>query len=765
MKKKRNLRISLLLISALFVIFGTQTTALAAPPAPESSTLSGFVYDEESGETLIGAVVAVRAAKKGKVTNRNGFYAITGIAAGEYEVDVSYVGYEKFVTNITFKNGKAERLDVRLKKQAVETEAVEVVADRDIEKREITISKINVDVKQIKEIRIGGESDVFRSLQYLPGILTSSQISSGLFIRGGSPDQNLVLLDGSVVYNPSHLFGFISTFNTDAIKDVELIKGGFQAEYGGRLSAVLNLTQNDGSLKETGGAASIGVLSSKAYLNGPSPIEGGSWFVSGRRTYFELIKAFLPDDPTDPLPDFNFWDVNAKYVQRIGDDDKITLSGFSSADVLSYSAFGLGFDLGIGNDLAALRWNRVISEKLFSEVTINYSAYSNIFDIDQNGNDFKVNNGIEDFTMKANLEWFTNERITHKFGWESIKYGFKYLQDFSGGSDTASTSAGVIDTLFNDWNHAAFAQVNYRFTGEFSVQAGLRATHFSTAEATKLDPRLAFLLRMNEDVAIKGAWGIYHQNLRLASNPNFSFFDTWLPTDQSLEISKAVHYILSVETQPIEGYDFNVDVYYKSLENVNELNRLIISVDRASDVFLTGDAESFGMEFFVQKRFGKFTGWAGYALGFIESTFEDINNGEPFRPKYDRRHDFKAVAQYQINDRWLVGANFLFQSGQSYTGQTSQIFSLLDGSSIGRGITNPSQRFGLRLPPSHQLNLNASYFFKIAGLDSKLNLDIFNVYNRRDIWFRFYDTSGDIVEVKDVLLLPILPTFSIEVKF
>jgi hypothetical protein len=764
LKKKRNLRISLLIFSALLVIFGIQT-ALAAPPVPESSTLSGFVYDDESGETLIGALVAVRAAKKGKVTNKNGFYAITGIPAGEYEIDVSYVGYEKFVTKITFKNGEAERLDVRLKKQAVETEAVEVVADRDIEKREITISKINVDIKQIKEIRIGGESDVFRSLQYLPGILTSSQISSGLFVRGGSPDQNLVLLDGSVVYNPSHLFGFISTFNTDAIKDVELIKGGFQAEYGGRLSAVLNLTQNDGSLKETSGAVSIGALSSKAYLNGPSPIEGGSWFISGRRTYFELVKAFFPDDPTDPLPDFNFWDVNAKYVQRIDDDNKITLSGFSSADILSYSTFGLGFDLGIGNDLVAFHWNSVFSEKVFFELNANYSSYSNIFEIDQNGNDFKVNNGIDDYTIKANLEWFTNDRITHKFGWETTRYGFKYLQDFSGESDTATTNTGVIDTLFNDWNHAAFAQVNYRFTGEFSVQAGLRASHFSTADATTFDPRLAFLLRMNEDVAIKGAWGIFHQNLRLASNPNFSFFDTWLPTDQSLTISRAIHYILSLETQPFKGYDFNVDVYYKALNDVNELNRLILSVDKASDVFLTGNAESYGLEFFVQKRFGEFTGWAGYALGFIESKFDGINNGEPFRPKYDRRHDFKVVGQYQINEDWLVGANFLFQSGQSYTGQTSQIFSTLDGSSIGRGITNPSQRFGLRLPPSHQLNLNASYLFKIAGLDSKLNIDIFNVYNRRDIWFRFYDTSGDIVEVKDVLLLPILPTFSIEVKF
>jgi carboxypeptidase-like protein/TonB-dependent receptor-like protein len=765
-KKKLILRSIKLFVSVLIVFIGLQVPMLAEPTPPETSTLSGFVYDDESGETLIGAVVAVREVKKGNVTNKNGFYVISGIPSGEYEVDVTFVGYEKFTKVVKFVKGKSVRLDIRVKSQDIKTETIEVSAEREFEKREITISKINIDVDQIKEIRIGGESDVFRSLQYLPGILTSSQISSGLFIRGGSPDQNLVLLDGSVVYNPSHLFGFISTFNTDAIKDVELIKGGFQAEYGGRLSAVLNLTQNDGNLKEFGGAASIGAISSKAYINGPSPIEGGSYFLSGRRTYFELVKAFFPDDPADPLPDFSFWDINGKYTQRIGDDDKVTLSGFSSKDILEYSTYGLGFDLGIGNDLVAMHWNHVFSEKLFSEVNANYSNYSNLFNIDQNGNNFIVNNGIEDYTIKGTLEWFTNDRITHKFGFETVNYGFKYLQDFSGGTDsTGQSNNGVIDTVFNDWNHSAFAQINYRLTGQFSVQAGLRGSFWESADTNTWDPRLAFLFRVNDGLAIKGAWGIYHQNLRLASNPNFSFFDTWLPTDKSLEISRAIHYILSVETQPIDGYDFNVDIYYKSLNNVSELNRLVLSVENAADVFYSGDAESYGIEFFLQKRFGKFTGWVGYALGFIESTFKDINDGKPFRPKYDRRHDFKAVVQYQLNDDWLFGANFVFQSGQSYTGQTSQMFTTLDGSSIGRGITYPSQRYGLRLPPSHQLNLNASYLFKIGSFDSKFNIDIFNVYNRRDIWFRYYDTSGEVVEVKDILLLPILPTISIEVKF
>ena len=266
-------------------------------------------------------------------------------------------------------------------------------------------------------------------------------------------------------------------------------------------------------------------------------------------------------------------------------------------------------------------------------------------------------------------------------------------------------------------------------------------------------------------MAIKGAYGIFHQNLRLASQPDFSFFDTWLPTDSTMPISSAQHFIVSLETQPWDGYDLNFDVYYKDFSDVSELDRFILEAETTDDVFLLGNSESWGFEVFLQKKFGRFSGWMGYALGWIESVFPMINQGEPFRPKYDRRHDFKVVGNYRLNDRWQFGATFTFQSGQSYTGATSRFQSTLEGQKIGRAILYPSKRYGLRLPPSHQLNLTASYSFKLFDLPAKAILDVYNVYNRRDIWFRYYNNRSKETVVEDVRLLPILPTVSIEIEF
>lgn len=752
--------VAVLCLAAVF-----QAEAYSMNSVSDNSALSGFVKDASNKETLIGATVYLQGTKFGSRTNKNGYFTINGIAPGKYTVIVSFLGFEKLQTEMQFKKGEPIRKDFILKPADFTTGVVSVEAEREVEKRQITISKINIPVETIKEIRIGGESDVFRSLQYLPGILTSSQISSGLYIRGGSPDQNLVLLDGSAVYNPTHLFGFISTFNTDAIKDVELVKGGFEAQYGGRLSAVLNLTQKDGNREEFSGIASIGAISSRAALEGP--IGNGSWFISGRRTYFELIKAALPDDPENPLPDFNFYDLNAKITQDFGNDDKLSLSGFMSKDRLDYESFGVNMGLELGNQLAAAKWTHIFSNELFATVNLSGSKYFNNFKGDQSGYQFLIENSITDYTGKIGLEWFVSDKLTAKFGTEITQYKFDYLQNFTGDTDStkSGSSGGTLNMTVKDWNYAAYAQANYQISDLLSAQAGLRTSYYKQADDFLIDPRLALRYQLFENVALKGAWGIFHQNLRLATQQDFSFFDTWLPTDSTLVPSQASHYIFSIETSPFEGYDFNFDVYYKSYQNISELNTVAIEGSTVADVFFTGKARSYGMEFFIQKRIGRFTGWAGYALGFIYSQFDSINGGEEFRPKYDRQHDFKLVAQYQLSDSWNMGAAFSFQSGQSYTGATSRLQSVLPGENYGKGKIVPSQRYGLRLPPSHQLNVNVSYLFKSFGLDSKLILDIYNLYNRRDIWFRYYNVRGLETKVEDVKLIPILPTISYEIKF
>jgi hypothetical protein len=298
-----------------------------------------------------------------------------------------------------------------------------------------------------------------------------------------------------------------------------------------------------------------------------------------------------------------------------------------------------------------------------------------------------------------------------------------------------------------------------------SLQGGLRAFYLDLSKNFMIEPRLAIRYIAQENISFKLAYGIYNQNLRLATQPDFSFFDTWLPTDSSLTPSRAEHYILSMETHPTDDLDLNFDVYYKKMHNIGELNTNLVKPSDVASLFFIGNGESYGAEVFIQKKIGKFVGWIGYALGFISSQYDSINNGEAFRPKYDRRHDLKIVGQYQINDSWEVGGTFTFQSGQSYTGATSRYIMMLPDQNLGRGKIIPSQRYGLRLPASHQLNLNGTYNFKMFGLNSKLIMDIYNVYNRRDIWFRYYNTKGVTTTVEDVKLLPIIPSVSLEVKF
>lgn len=739
----------------------------AIEPTADNASISGFVRDVDNGEPLIGATVRVLGTKLGAITNKNGFFSILDIPPGQYEIVVTNIGYKESKIKLTLSLKQSLRKNFELKSSSIETEEIQVEAEREVEKREINISKVNIPIQQISKIRIGGESDIFRSLQYLPGILTSSQISSGLYVRGGSPDQNLILIDGSTVYNPSHLFGFISTFNSDAIKDVELIKGGFPAEYGGRLSAVLNLTQKDGNSKEINGIGALGVISSKLTLEGP--IGMGSFLLSGRRTYFDLVKSLLPADPENPLPDFGFYDLNAKITQNISDNDKITVSGFLSNDNLDYDSFGFNVGLDIGNRTLSGKWTRIIADNLFTELLLSSSTYKNNFGGEQSGFAFLIENSINDLTAKASLSWFTSDKITTKFGFESSKLEFQYIQNFTGNRDSVAgsgtVSTGSTNLTVNDWNHAVFAQMNYSFTDLISMQVGLRVNYWTLNSNLLFDPRLAFRWRISDEMVIKAAWGIFHQNLRLATQPDFSFFDTWLPTDSTVNPTRAFHYILSLETELIKGFNLNFDIYHKFMQNISEINSNVLEPKNVAAIFYNGKGQSYGVEVFLQKKFGRLTGWFGYGLGFINAQFDSINNGKRFRPKYDRRHDVKLVAQYQIDDNWEINATFTFQSGQSYTGATSRLLSRLPEQNAGRGKIIPSERYGLRLPPSHQLNLSGSYSFKMFGANSRVILDIYNVYNRRDIWFRYYDTRSPETKVTDVKLLPILPTFSFEIKF
>jgi hypothetical protein len=740
-------------------------------PAPDplaGATVNGYVVDAETKETLPSATVSIVGTRLGARTNKSGYFSIKGIPAGKQTIAVSYLGYDRHEQEITLSDGESMKLTIELTPSAVTKGEITVRGERHDEKREITVSRVNIPVRELQQLRVGGEADLFRSLQFLPGVLTSSQISSGLYIRGGSPDQNLVLMDGSTVYNPSHLFGFFSTFNPDAVKDVDLIKGGYPAEYGGRLSAVLDVTQKDGNREEFEGVGSVGLIASRLSLQGP--IGNGSWFIGGRRTYMDLILGALPKDPENPLPNFWFYDANAKVTQDLGDNDRVFLSGFISRDRLNLDGAGLAVEMGIGNQTGSARWTHIFGDNLFSTVNLSASRYRSYFNGDQGGFQFGVENSITDYSAKAGLEWYISEEMTAKAGFQSTRYTFEYLQNFTGRADSGSgegggRNGGRMELKVHDWTYSGYGQLNYQVSPLLSVQGGVHASYLDLSDTWTIDPRAAIRLQFTDEIGVKAAWGIYHQYLRLATLQDFSFFDTWLPTDSTVVPSRAVHYVVGVETTPFEGYELNVEGYYKTLRDISELNQFATQADVVDEVFFSGDGTAYGAEFFLQKKTGDLTGWIGYALGWVNARFDSINGGREFRPKYDRRHDLKIVGQYKLNERWELGASFTFQSGQSYTGVSSRFRTQLPGQSTGADVTVPADRYGLRLPPSHQLNFNVNYNSTLFDLPMRLLLDIYNVYSRRDIWFRYYDTKNEVTEVTDVRLLPIIPTISIEVKF
>ena len=772
MRRKRSYLMHVVnLIGLLFLALILPHRAVAdgseedVPPIPAGGTLSGYVVDIETGEKLIGATVAFKDAPIGAATNTSGYFVVKDVPVGTQAIVVQSLGYEDLLVEITFAEGVAERRTFELTPADQTGKGVTVYGQK--EKREIDISTVQIPIEQLSQLRIGGEADVFRALQFLPGVLTSSQISSGLYIRGGSPDQNLVLIDGSTVYNPSHLLGFFSTFNPDAIKDVDLIKGAFPAEYGGRLSAVIDLTQKDGNRNEVEGVASLGLVSSRLSLQGP--VGAGSFFIGGRRTYLDLITGLLPDDPNNPFPAFSFADLNAKVTQTLSTNDIVQVSGFFSTDDLGLDGSGLAFNLGISNYVGSARWTHTFGSDLFFALNASASHYTTGFNGENAGFFFEAENTITDLTAKTKLEWYQSEDLTVKTGFDATKYRFNYFQNFSGDSvdivDPGTNEAGQVNLIVNDWTLSGYGQANYSLSDALALQGGVRLDYLNLSDQVTIDPRAAIRWSVTPQFALKAGWGIYHQYLRLATQPDFSFFDTWMPTDSTVPPAHAVHYVLSAETEPVAGFDVNLDLYYKELTNISELNNTVTNASNVADVFHTGNGTAYGAEVFLQKKEGRLVGWLGYGLGWVNAQFDSVNGGKEFRPKYDRRHDLKVVAQYKLTDRWDIGASFTFQSGQSYTGATSRMRTELPDGTGDYDLIVPSQRYGLRLPPSHQLNLNVNYNTTLFGHDMRLLLDVYNVYSRRDIWFRYYETDGEKTEVTDVRLLPIIPTIAMEVTF
>lgn len=795
--------LSCVLPSLAFLYFVYPSTTYA-----QTSVVSGIVSEAASGEAVIGVNVILSkdetgassaAVVRGARTNKFGFYSLSSVPQGYYFIIVRGIGYKTLVRKVTIE-GTSLRENILLATQNVRSQEITVESARDASPTQ-SISSVQISTDFIKKMpAFGGEVDVFRVLQLLPGIKSGGELSSGLYIRGGSPDQNLVLLDGVTVYNPTHLGGFLSTFNGDAIRDVRVIKGAFPAEYGGRLSSVIDLTMKEGSKEKIGGTANISLLASRLTVEGPIT-EDITFMVSGRRTYLDLLtKIFAPG-----TPDYYFYDLNAKVNYRASDNDRIFLSGYFGQDVLSATeGIPITFGVNWGNATGNLRWMHVVSPSLFTNFSLIYTDYRSASNLSTTNTNipFYSQSRVRDFVVRGEAQWFPDQQHTIKAGIDAIYHNFhsivssddadfnRALQDPSSGANGIVNGIEASAYIQDEWNEVL--GIN-----GLSINAGIRLSYFQLGNRLLPEPRFSFVYNAGStfwggDFRIKGAFAVANQFLHLVSRNDITLpmSDTWFPATETIAPSNSVQYVLGAETTVFNNEVLvSVEGYYKSMQNLLDYrdNAVFSAFQPPTKELTVGTGESYGVEVFINKRVGDFTGWIGYTLAWTQRQFAELNNGKPFSPRYDIRHDVSVVGTYRINEAWEVGATWTFNTGLAYTmpagvyyfnpntvyypASLSPLQPSRGGSVTVSGYNRSlnshfTMRNGFNLPSFHKLDLNFTHFFSWFGLPFNLSLNVYNTYNRQNpfAWAIRTNSAGK-PEIWQSSLFPILPTFGIGFKF
>ncbi|WP_242979002.1 TonB-dependent receptor [Rhodohalobacter mucosus] len=735
--------------------------------AQETASMNGYITDSQTGETLLSANVALLEINRGTSSNTSGYYSIPNVAPGTYTLAASYIGYRRFEREITLEVGETLRLDIELIPEGVELEALVVDSEAELEEQR-NIGRAQVSTQLIKDLPSVLEPDVFRSVQLLPGVKAASDFSSGLYIRGGSPDQTLILLDETTVYNPSHFFGFFSTFNPDAVKDVRLYKGGYPAQFGGRLGSVLTVFNKDGNRNETQGAVSIGLLASRASIEGP--FSKGSWMLAVRRSTLEPVLAILRQ-AVDTVPDlFYFYDINGKINFDATENDRFSLAFYSGFDKVRLPFLeDANISLLYGNQTVSGKWRRIFSDKLFGSVTATGSRYFNEPEFSIAGTPFERNNSILDFSLKADLEYLPNQYHTVSAGIWGGTLNLRFLDKF----DNQTTFNNRIQSTYL----SGYLQNEWRPSDSWVINGGVRLNTFSEGSYARLEPRLSLEYRVNPSIRLQTAYGRYHQYLTLITNEAFSGFDIWLTSDDGVAPSFGDQFVIAAKTLPFEGYGFDAEIYYRTMRDLFELDPFVTDPSGLDydQLFRIGDGYAYGFELFIEKKTGRLSGFVGYTFGVTRRKFPGFNTDIPdnpqqarfYPPKYDRTHDMNVVATYKLSDRWSVSGVFSYATGQAFTeplGRT-QLTSVPWGNAP-RDVFTVGNLNASRLPSYHRMDLSFSRFGRFFDLgDAEWQIQIINIYSRRNIWFYNYDFDENPVERQDIPLLPIIPSLSYTVNF
>ncbi|MEZ4964478.1 MAG: TonB-dependent receptor [Saprospiraceae bacterium] len=740
-------------------------------------TLSGSVRDAESGESLIGATVYCLTAKTGTSTNTYGFYSLTLPGEDSLILAVHYLGYEPQLKKVYFHQNI--QIDIPLKPAALSIHAVEVSAAQANDNVTRTqMGVINVPLHMVKSLpAVLGESDVLKVIQLLPGVQSGNEGTTGFFVRGGNADQNLVQLDEATVYNPNHLFGLLSTFNTAAINNVTLIKGGFPAQYGGRLSSVLDITMKEGNDKAFRTEGGIGLISSRLTLEGPVKKERSSFILSGRRTYLDLLlQPFLPKNIET---NYHFYDLNAKINYRLGQNDRVYLSFFSGNDRLRYKQSGIQYAVGFGNTTATLRWNHLFGPRLFSNTSVLYNQYNNAIEALQSNVRSDVQSGIEDISVKTEFQYFPAPEHTLRFGTLFQHHQLRSEGDARFNPGTKPNGETPVSQIpKKTFDEAAFYLSDaFRVLPRVTATAGLRCPLYvaDSFQYFRLEPRLSLLVGLNDRTSIKAAYTVMNQFIHLIPGTAASIpYDIWAPSTARTRPQWSQQFALGLFRNFRENrLEASLEFYYKDMKNqalFKEGNQLVQSLD-LDRLLSYGKGWSYGAELLVQKRSGSLSGWLSYTLSWTKQQFAELNFGNTFPFRYDRRHNLAVTGNYAFNEHWSVSSVFVFTSGVAFTVPTGRIQVQNGGGLFEGNYFIYESRNNVRLAPYHRLDLSASYKKrrKIFGryYDSEWVFSLYNVYSRRNPYFVYFevDPVTDKPKAQQVSLLPIIPSFSFNFKF
>lgn len=779
------------------------TLFVSATSFSQRHTISGYIYDKATKEKLINATVFDQNSKKGVISNFYGFYSLT-IPEGNVNVLYSFVGYAPVVRQFKLKSDTIINIELDGSLELDEVIVIGSKAEKAVKGTQM--GTIEIPMKQIQNLPVFlGEPDVIKALQLLPGVQSGSEGRSGLYVRGGGPDQNLILLDGVPVYNVNHLFGFFSVFNPDALSNVTLYKGSFPARYGGRLSSVLDIRMKEGDKSEYHGNFSIGVIASKFNLEGPIIKDKTSFIISARRTYIDyLLRPLITYSMEGGVAGYYFYDINAKVNHKINENNHIYFSMYTGLDEFyfkdkyedSYYSEESKFSLGWGNLTSALRWNYKVTNKLFSNTTLTFSKFNTLTNVsftsqdtdysDEFGMDY--NSGIKDISAKIDFDWTPLPEHAIKFGanYTNHKYNPGVTALYARGEEDFEFNAGN-DTVFSN-EFQVYFEDNVEITPRIKVNAGMHFSLFNVQEKTywSVEPRISARYLITDDLSVKAAYTNMTQYIHLLSNPGIGLpTDLWVPVTKNIlpqrsnQISAGIFYKLK------NDIDFSIEGFYK------EMNNIIDYIDGATffgsatnweNKVAMGKGLAYGAEFLVRKNSGDLTGWIGYTLSWANKTIDKINYGKTYWDRYDRRHDISIVMIYKIDDNKDMGLTWVYGTGYPVTISTQNFYTY---SGDQYDIPEPEstsdsyneygyypERNNYRMPAYHRLDIGINFHKKKKHGTRTWSISAYNAYNRANPFMVFYGTEpipGTYYDYQKVLkqfsMFPIIPSVSYKYNF